>query len=121
MRCSRTGSRVLGLQPAQRCSRQPGHPASLWIREDILLDLVHGFFPEHIFGSDGCEPLAAQLASHTPSPEADRTAERTDAPRRAISDIEQRRYALIAELEAQPGGGERPQQDSNLRTRLRRP
>jgi hypothetical protein len=57
-------------------------------------------------GSRSNQRSAAQLASHAPSPEPDRTAERTDALRQAISDIERRKRALIAELEAQPGGGD---------------
>jgi hypothetical protein len=91
---------------AQRSAWQPGHPASLWVREDILLGVVHGFLAERIFGSARRELLAAQLASHTPSPEPDRTAERADALRQVISDIERRKHALIAELEAQPAGGD---------------
>jgi site-specific DNA recombinase len=61
---------------AQRSAWQPGHPASLWVRQDIRLDVVHGFFADHMFGPARRELLAAQLASHAPSPEPDRTAKR---------------------------------------------
>jgi hypothetical protein len=79
---SRRGLAYYACEPdqhyhAQRSAWQPGHPASLWVREDILLDVVHGFFAER-----------ARMLSH------------------AISDIERRKHALIAELEAQPGGGD---------------
>jgi hypothetical protein len=91
---------------AQRSAWQPGHPASLWVREDILLDVVHGFFAERIFGPARRELLAAQLARHAPGPEPDRTAGRAGMLRQSISDIERRKRALIAELEAQPCGGD---------------
>jgi Recombinase len=92
---------------AQRSSWQPGQPASLWVREDILLDVVHGFFAERIFGPDRRKLLATQLASHAaPAETPDRSAERARALRHAISDIERRKRALIAELEAQPVGGD---------------
>ncbi len=61
---------------------------------------------ERIFGPARRELLAAQLASHAPSPEPDRTAERAGMLRQAISDIERRKHALIAELEAQPCSGD---------------
>ena len=35
---------------AQRSGWYPAHPSSLWVREDILLEMVHGFFAERIFG-----------------------------------------------------------------------
>jgi Recombinase len=109
---------------AQRSAWQPGHPASLWVREEILLDVVHGFFAERIFGPDRRELLAAQLASRAPSPEPDRTAARADALRQAISDIERHKHALIAELEAQPAigdpGGDDPDAARQCRQAIQR-
>jgi site-specific DNA recombinase len=108
---------------AQRSAWQPGHPASLWVREDILLAVVHGFFAERLFGPARRELLAAQLASHAPSAEPDRTAGRADALRQAISDIERRKHALIAELEAQPGadsGGDDPDAARQYRQAIQR-
>jgi site-specific DNA recombinase len=67
---------------------------------------VHGFFAERVFGPARRELLAAQLASRAPSPEPDRTAGRAGMLRQAISDIERRKHALIAELETQPCGGD---------------
>src|SRR5262249_47799557 len=61
---------------------------------------------ERIFGPTRLKLLAAQLASHAPSPEPDRTAERTRELRQEISDIERRKRALVAELEAQPAIGD---------------
>jgi recombinase len=69
---------------AQRSSWQPGHPASLWVREDILLDVAHGFFAERIFGLARRDLLAAQLASHAPAETPDR-AERARQMRQEIS------------------------------------
>jgi site-specific DNA recombinase len=91
---------------AQRSAWQPGHPASLGVREDILLDVVHGLFAEHLFGPARRELLAAQIARHAPGPEPDRTAGRAGMLRQATSDIERRKHALIAELETQPCGGD---------------
>jgi site-specific DNA recombinase len=39
------------------------HPASLWVREDTLLDLVHAFFAERLLGPDRRDLLRAQLAA----------------------------------------------------------
>jgi site-specific DNA recombinase len=110
---------------AQRSAWQPGHPASLWVREDILLDVVHGFFAERIFGPDRRDLLAAQLASHAaPAETPDRAAERARMLRQAVSDIERRKRALIAELETEPAadnsGGTDPDAAREYRRAIQR-
>ena len=88
---------------ANRAAWFPGHPSSLWVREDILLDIVRGFFAERIFGPHRHHLLAAQLARNpAPSHTRDHETERRKQLQQAINDIQRRKRALVTELETQP-------------------
>jgi len=105
---------------AQRAGWYPGHPSSLWVREDILLGIVHGFFAERIFGPRRRDLLAAQLASHAArQPDRNENPERRKALQQAISDIERRKRALVTELESQPVTGD-PDADREYRQAIQR-
>jgi site-specific DNA recombinase len=92
---------------AQRAGWYPGHPSSLWVREDVLLGIVHGFFAERIFGPRRHDLLAAQLASRAaPQPGCNDNPERQKQLQQAISDIERRKRTLVTELESQPVTGD---------------
>jgi hypothetical protein len=94
---------------AQRSNCQPGHPASSGSAR-TLLDVVHGFFAERVFGPARRDLLAAQLANHAPTETPDRAAECARAPRKEISDIERRKRALVTELETTRTSPARPTQ-----------
>ena len=92
---------------AQRSGWYRAHPSSLWVREEILLEMVHGFFAERIFGPHRRDLLSAQLARHTaPARAESRNAERRKSLRKAISDLERRKRVLVTELETQPVTGD---------------
>ena len=86
-----------------------GHPASLWVREDFLLDLVHAFFADRVFGPARHDLLRAQLTQHasavTRSADAAVTAQRKQLGK-LIADLKRRRDNLIAEIEDQPSTGD---------------
>ncbi len=85
------------------CAPKPGyipenHPKSLWIKEAFLLDALHSFFAERVFGPDRRDALAAALPA---SDEADRHrhAEREKALCAARADLTQRRDRQFHVLE----------------------
>lgn len=104
---------------AGRSGWYPGHPSSLWVREDLLLDAVNRFFADHIFGPHRMDLLAAQLASQPAPADQDRHAERSRITQKAIADIERRKHALITELENQPDTGD-PDADREFRQAIQR-
>ena len=89
-----------------RAGWYPAHPASLWVREDTLLDLVRSFFAERILGPGRHDLLRTQLAA--------RTGRHGDHARNAqqgrlhtlIRDIERRQKNLITRLEQQDDTGD---------------
>lgn len=81
-----------------------GHPASLWVREAVLLDGLHRFLADRVFGAYRHALLAAEL------PQIDRRAaverdQRAASLRTAMADVESRRKRLVhlLELDDNPG------------------
>ena len=102
-----------------RAGWYPAHPASLWVREDTLLDLVHDFFAERILGPGRHDLLRTQLAVR-----ADRQNDHARSARQAglhtlISDIERRQKNLITRLEQQDDTGD-PETDQEYRQGIQR-
>jgi site-specific DNA recombinase len=81
--------------------RPPGHtgPASLWLREDILLDGLSGFLSQRIFGSGRQYLLNASLKAMDTARQRERQQQRA-ALSRAIADNKTRSRNLIRSLEA---------------------
>jgi site-specific DNA recombinase len=99
----------------ERSGWYPGHPASLWVREDILLSLVHEFFTSRIFGPHRHDLLRTQLAIAGAARTPRKTDEqRTSQIRKAIADIERRKRSLVTELESQTATGD-PDADREYR------
>jgi site-specific DNA recombinase len=81
--------------------RPPGHtgPASLWLREDILLDGLSGFLSQRIFGTGRQYLLDASLKAMDTARQRERQQQRA-ALARAIADNKTRSRNLIRSLEA---------------------
>jgi site-specific DNA recombinase len=81
--------------------RPPGHtgPASLWLREDILLDGLSGFLSQRIFGTGRQYLLDASLKAMDKARQRERQQQRA-ALARAIADNKTRSRNLIRSLEA---------------------
>jgi site-specific DNA recombinase len=100
---SRKGYSYMACQPSvnhgpEAATRFPGHPASIWIREDYLTGPAFEFFAERIFGPERREHLAAQLAA-SKSRTSKQSGQRVETLHRAIADIEIRKQRLITTLE----------------------
>jgi site-specific DNA recombinase len=75
------------------------HLTSLWIREDILLEAVRGFFAERIFGPRRQEHLRDQLRSSITTHTLGRAREQRERLRRELADLQRRQDNLIGQLE----------------------
>jgi site-specific DNA recombinase len=82
------------------------HPASLWVREGTLLDLVHSFFAERLRGPGRRDLLRAQLAARADGEAGDARNARQGQLRKRISDLERRKKNLISKLEDYDDTGE---------------
>ena len=80
--------------------RFPDHPASIWLREDVIAQAVAGFFSERIFGADRRACLEANLDQVDVRAESSRLA-RLNSLRRAIGDIAVRQDRLVLTIESQ--------------------
>jgi site-specific DNA recombinase len=78
--------------------RPPDHPASIWVREDALLDAVHQFLARHVFGEYRHALLDGDLHDHAEGARQER-ADRVAALRRAITDADTRGKRLARNLE----------------------
>jgi site-specific DNA recombinase len=78
--------------------RPAGHPASIWVREDALLDALHAFLAKHVFGAYRHTLLTADLADQAEDAAHDH-AQRVTALRRAITDTDNRGKRLARNLE----------------------
>jgi site-specific DNA recombinase len=81
-----------------RAYRPPGHPTSLWVREEHLLNGIAEFFAEKIFSPHRKTYLSAALAESEQQAVRDHH-EKMQALRRAVDDIETRRSRLVRNLE----------------------
>ena len=103
-----------------RAGWYPAHPASIWVREDTLLDLVRSFFAERILGPGRHDLLRTQLAVRDLRTYNDhaRTARQVRL-HTLISDIQRRQKNLITRLEQQDDTGD-PQTDQEYRQGIQR-
>jgi site-specific DNA recombinase len=95
------------------------HPASLWVREDTLLDLVCSFFAERILGPGRHDLLRSQLAVRDGRHDDHARTARQARLHTLISDIERRQKNLITRLEQQDDTGD-PQTDQEYRQGIQR-
>jgi site-specific DNA recombinase len=100
---SRKGHSYMACQPStnhgpEAAIRFPGHPASVWIREEYLTDAAFEFLTERIFGPGRRDHLVAQLGA-TKNRVTKQTGQRIDSLRRVIADINARKQRLITTLE----------------------
>jgi site-specific DNA recombinase len=86
------------LNHAGRPDRLDGHPANVYIREDLLAEAVHAFFAERIFGPDRQALLADDLCAEQPRTDRDAQAARS-ALNRALADNAKRQDRLVRCLE----------------------
>jgi site-specific DNA recombinase len=91
-----------------------GHPKSLWIREDDLLDLVYEFFADRVFGPQRLTTLQRDLGRQAPKHD-------TDAKRlkKQIRDLERRQDNVLAQIEEHVPTGD-GDIDTEFRERLHR-
>jgi site-specific DNA recombinase len=75
------------------------HPKSLWVREEILLDAVRGFFTKRIFGPDRRRHLRAQLQRVADTETNDTTTDRRKQLTRELADLQRRQANLVDQLE----------------------
>ncbi len=80
--------------------RFPGHPTSIWVREDPLLDAVAEFFATRVLGPERTALLRADLGDLTQHAD-DEQAARLDALHRSLDEVGQRQDRLIRTLESQ--------------------
>jgi site-specific DNA recombinase len=81
------------------------HPKSLWVREDKLLAVVHGFFDRRIFGPDRGDLLLASPDEQTAT--VDPQTARVNALRSKIKELERQQANVVRELrEYRPVGDE---------------
>ena len=81
-----------------RAGWYPAHPASLWVREDTLVDLVCSFFAERIPGPGRHDLLRTQFAVRAGQQDDHAQSARQARLHTLISDIERRRKNLITSL-----------------------
>jgi site-specific DNA recombinase len=86
----------------RHAAQAPGHPATVSVREDVLLDLVRQFFATHIFGTDRAALLARQL----PAGAAEEAAQRDKQAARLrtrLKQIDTTEDAHVREVQALAG------------------
>ncbi|MCX5431581.1 recombinase family protein [Streptomyces sp. NBC_00257] len=74
------------------------HPKALWLSEKILLDAVHWFFADRVFGPQREELLRAQLGAAQPPPGIADAPDRTKQLQQSIKNIEGRQERLLDDL-----------------------
>ena len=92
---------VLGHEKSRLLTeRFPGHPASIWVREESLLAGVAEFFATRLLGPTRAELLAADLGRLDHRVVAEQAAS-LDALGRSIDEITRRQDRLVRTLESQ--------------------
>ncbi|WP_433466994.1 recombinase family protein [Spirillospora sp. CA-128828] len=82
------------------------HPKSIWVREDALLEAVHDFFAQRIFGQRRQQYLRARLAETIDAPvESLADAHKTKLAAE-ITDLQRRQDNLLVQLEEYEPTGE---------------
>ncbi len=122
---TRQPARLLRLPARSPPPRRPARlvsadPASLWVREDTLLDLVCSFFAERILGPSRHDLLRTQLAERARAGQDDHGRSARQAQLHTlISDTQRRQKNLITRLEQQDDTGD-PQTDQEYRQGIQR-
>lgn len=75
-----------------------GHPTSLWIGEDVLLDALNDFLAKHVFGAHRAQLLGATMTERADADAAEHAAQVT-ATQTALAQIDKRRARLVRALE----------------------
>ncbi|MDQ6909603.1 MAG: hypothetical protein M3Z84_02270 [Actinomycetota bacterium] len=78
--------------------RFPAHPASVWVRQDALLDGILRFFAERVLGPNRLTFLAADL-DDTARDRDTATIRHAESLRRAVADLDRKRGRLVQRLE----------------------
>ncbi|WP_236793284.1 recombinase family protein [Amycolatopsis sp. GM8] len=88
-----------------RPDKHAGHPKTVYLREDALLDAVSRFFADRVFGPQRRETLAADLAGLDHRAARERQAER-ERLQRVIADVARRQNTILRQ--AQDGDPDDP-------------
>ena len=78
--------------------RFPAHPASIWVRQDALLDGILRFFAERVLGPDRLDYLAADVDG-TARARDNALVRQVESLRRSIADLDRKRGRLVQRLE----------------------
>jgi hypothetical protein len=77
----------------------PGHPASVWARQDVLLERILDFFAHRVIGPNRHE--YARQESAAGSARQTKLAKEAESLNRAIDDLDRRRARLVKQLDEQ--------------------
>jgi len=75
-----------------------GHPGSLWVAEDALLDALNTFLAHHVFGAYRTQLLDATMTERADTAATEHT-QQVAATQTALADLDKRRTALVRALE----------------------
>lgn len=124
IKCAMCGRRMFGktrrdttyyaCQPGA-AHNPPGHPKSLWVREDHLLDGISEFFTVNVFGPSRRVRLDSALQGAMDK-EAREHQARAESLRLAIDDAEARRTRLVRSLESLEEDDEQLMRDIRARS-----
>ena len=89
------------LNHTGRTDRFPGHPANVYVRDDLLVAAVQTFFATRVLGPDRHDRLRADIQDQTTSRPATRQADQRKALDRSLADLDRREGRLIRTLETQ--------------------
>ncbi|WP_285687932.1 recombinase family protein [Actinoplanes sp. NBRC 103695] len=96
-KCNHAKTPYYYCQPRER-DRPEGHPATIWLREDELLDGLATFFNRHLLGPDRLSLVNSSIDAKTVRL-AENHNQRILAVRRAVGDVQQRLERLTTVLE----------------------
>jgi hypothetical protein len=97
-------------------AQAPDHPATVSVREDLLLEIVRQFFATHIFGADRAAHLARQLPAGA-AEEAARRDKQATRLRKRLKQIDTTEDAHVREVQALAGLDPNSAAVTALRTR----
>jgi site-specific DNA recombinase len=96
-RALRTSTTTAGpaLNHTGRADRFPGHPATVYVRDDLLVGAVHRFFATRVLGPERQDRLRADLQDQATTRPATRQADQRKALDRSLADLDRREGRLI--------------------------
>jgi hypothetical protein len=97
-------------------AQAPDHPATVSVREDLLVEMVRRFFATHVFGADRATHLARQLPAGAAEEAAQRDKQATRL-RKRLKQIDATEDAHIREVQALSGLDPNSPAVTALRTR----